>query len=247
MPDINNHRRLIHLRTNAALTIGIIATLGALGSTVYLVSHAGAEAHSQRLTVVAPPLPMPQLPAIGTSFPEQTPKGQIVTVQAPPIGKGEALDSGHWITGTPEQVAASAPDQVDNRFHRPEVSFPSSGTIKWHERVPGEGVAYADLTFADQLADGQDKLVRIRSESGKPVADVYLNGGETRLALPLGRYRLGLAVGRRWEGPETLFGPYGAYYEIDAMDLSEPAEMTRYTRIIGVARASDAAPEAGKL
>jgi hypothetical protein len=247
MSDKHHSRRFIHLRTNAALTIGIIATVGALGASAYVLGISSAQAQSETVAVMPPPLPMPQLPAIGSSFPELTPKGQIVTVQSPPIGKGEALESGHWITGTPEQVAASTSDLVDNRFHRPELRFPSTGTIKWYHRVPSEGTPFADLTFADQLGDGQSKLVRIRTESGEMLADVYLNGGETRLALPLGRYRLGLAVGRRWEGSETLFGPYGTYYEIDAMELSEPAEVTRYTRVIGVAKPSEAAPEAGQL
>ena len=213
------------------LAFGLLASLLALGHIGLMVSR--SEAFVEDMPIVAAALPLPELPPLGETFPDVTPPRSIVTVQSPPQGRLNDSRVTEWTMGTPESVAARGAAAAPSRFHRPEMPFPSKASVGWYLKglEPGRGIA--DITFEDRTGDTRRKVVRVKDDGGRPVADLYLRGDSIRIRLPTGSYGLSVAMGRRWEGSETLFGPYGTYFDLQPMDLTMTADQAMYTRVLG--------------
>lgn len=226
--DPRDRPREPHLVSFAALL-----ALVALGTVINVVGN--SEAFRPKLSdrTLTAALPIPDLPPIGEPLARTTPDRHVVEVQAPPPGRFPSPDSGGWAIGRPEDVYPRIPDDGGKRFHRPAVEFPQSGSVGFYG-LSAEG-PLADVVFEDRTGDPRRKVLRIQLADGTPAADVYMAGTGARLRIPLGEYSLSLAVGKRWEGASTMFGPYGAYFDLGAMRLDTPAEQGIYTRVIGVA------------
>lgn len=208
----------------------MLASIVAVGTLVTVVTR--SEAFVEYPATLEAALPMPPLPQIGTPFPTSTGRGHIVVVQTPPQGRRVTSMDG-WIVGTPEQVASTRGANPSGRFHRPEKEFPKEGSVGWYLKSVDPTLGMADITFEDRTGDVRRKLVRIKDQFDSPVADLYLRGNSVRINLPVGRYGLSIAVGRRWEGTDTLFGPYGSYFDLSPMDLSMTRDQVMYTRVLG--------------
>lgn len=218
-----------HLVSFAALI-----ALCALGAVINVVGN--SEAFRPRLSdrTLTAALPIPPLPPVGTPLSKTTSERHVVEVQSPPPGRFGPKDESGWLIGTPEQVYPKLPADDAQRFHRPGVEFPQSGSVGFY--FASTTVPLADVIFQDRTGDTRRKVLRIQSQDGIPAADVYMNGTGARLRLPVGDYTLSLAVGKRWEGTSTQFGPYGSYYELGTMKLETPADQGVYTRIIGMSQ-----------
>lgn len=106
----------------------------------------------------------------------------------------------------------------------PEVPFPQSGSLGWWSGV-APGLPMAEVTIRDVSGDPRYKVYRLRQAStGARLVDVYLApGGSAVLSLPLDTYAVSLAVGRRWEGQERQFGPFGLYWDMNPVRYSTPS------------------------
>ncbi len=91
--------------------------------------------------------------------------------------------------------------------------FPPTGEVLWYSasRQP----AIATLTMYAPQKSGKNFAVRLDDwGSGSPVALIPVRAGETSVTLmPLGRYRVTIAKGQHWLGPEKLFGHRGEVRE----------------------------------
>jgi hypothetical protein len=227
--DQRERPREPHLVSFAALI-----ALCALGTVINVVGN--SEAFRPKLSdrTLTAALPIPPLPPVGEPLPRTTPERHVVEVQSPPPGRFGPQDTSGWLIGTPEQVYPRLPRNDGLRFHRPAVDFPQSGSVGFYS--VSATIPLADVIFEDRTGDPRRKVLRIQSMDGIPAADVYMNGTGARLRLPIGQYSLSLAVGKRWEGASTLFGPYGSYFDLGDMRLETPADQGIYTRVIGMSR-----------
>lgn len=230
-------------KVGGGLAFGLLASLMALGHIGLMVSR--SEAFVEDHPIAAAALPLPELPALGTGFPDTTPPRTIVSVQAPPLGRADEMRMTEWLIGTPEEMASKGATASSGRFHRPEVPFPQKASVGWYLKDVPQGQPIADVTFEDRTGDARRKVVRVKGADGRPVADLYLRGDSIRLRLPTGSYGLSVAIGRRWEGPETMFGPYGTYFDLQPMDLALPADQVMYTRVLGGGPPSGPSARAG--
>lgn len=230
-------------RVGSGLAFGLLASLLALGHIGLMVSK--SEAFVEDHPIAAAVLPLPELPPLGTGFPDTTPARTIVSVQMPPMGRAEDMRMSEWLIGTPEEIAAKGASASSGRFHRPEVAFPEKASVGWYLKDVAPGQPIADVTFEDRTGDARRKVVRVKSAEGVPVADLYLRGDSIRIRLPTGSYGLSIAIGRKWEGSGTMFGPYGTYFDLQPMDLTMPADQVMYTRVLGAGTPAPSSPRSG--
>lgn len=223
------------------VSFGALIALCALGFVINVVGN--SEAFRPRLSdrSLTAALPIPPLPPVGEPLPRTSPDRHIVEVQSPPPGRFGPKSEAGWLIGKPEDVYPRLPEDDTKRFHRPGVEFPQSGSVGFY--FASVTTPLADVIFQDRTGDTRRKVLHIQSTDGSPAADVYMDGTGARLRLPIGEYSLSLAVGKRWEGPSTQFGPYGSYYDLGSMRLETPADQGIYTRVIGMSRL----PAAGEV
>jgi hypothetical protein len=219
---------------NHALAFGVLASLMAVGHIGVMVSK--SEAFVEEPVTGGLGLPYPPQTPIGMPLPDVTPPKSIVMVQTPPEGRRGEYTTNGWVMGTPEEVAARGIVSTAGRFHKPEMPFPKAASVSWYLKGLDDSKGIADVTFEDRTGDGRRKLVRVRGADARAVADLYLDGNSIRLKLPVGSYGLSVAVGRRWEGLSSLFGPYGSYFDLQPMDLTMTGDQVMYTRVLGEPR-----------
>ena len=110
--------------------------------------------------------------------------------------------------------------------------FPPMGEILWYSasRQP----AIATLTMYAPQKSGKNFAVRLDDwGSGSPIALIPVRAGETSVTLmPLGRYRVTIAKGQHWLGPEKLFGRRGQVREaVHSLDFYQRANQTMRQQI----------------
>jgi hypothetical protein len=109
-----------------------------------------------------------------------------------------------------------------------ETEFPASGDAFWYVNV--EPAASAGLTIRAPTSPGDNYVVRLSDwETRRPTVLVPVRPGETAtVQVPLGRYRVTMANGRRWLGPERLFGHSSNLREaVDPMEFYRVGNVTR--------------------
>jgi hypothetical protein len=90
-----------------------------------------------------------------------------------------------------------------------ELPFPSTGEVFWYT---GEGDGHgAPLTIAAPPDHQRNYAVQLGDwATGKVIATIPIRAGETvQLKVPLGQYSVTIANGKRWLGPDKLFGSSG--------------------------------------
>lgn len=106
--------------------------------------------------------------------------------------------------------------------------FPASGDAYWYAHV--DPAASARLTIrAPTGAVGDNYVVRLSEwETRRATVLVPIRPGETAtVQVPLGRYRVAIANGRRWLGPERLFGLSSNLREaVDPMEFYRVGNVT---------------------
>lgn len=112
------------------------------------------------------------------------------------------------------------------------MPFPPTGETLWYSanRQP----AIATLTMYAPHKSGKNFAVRLDDwGSGSPVALIPVRAGETSVTLmPLGRYRVTIAKGQHWLGPEKLFGRRGEVREaVHSLDFYQRTNQTMGHRI----------------
>lgn len=108
-----------------------------------------------------------------------------------------------------------------------ESEFPASGDAYWYAHV--DPAASARLTIRAPTAAGDNYVVRLSEwETRRPTVLVPIRPGETTtVQVPLGRYRVTIANGRRWLGPERLFGLSSNLREaVDPMEFHRVGNVT---------------------
>jgi hypothetical protein len=97
--------------------------------------------------------------------------------------------------------------------HRSALPLPTSGEAIWYAEPTSPPLAMLRLSAINQ----PKKHFAVRLDewgSGRPVVLVHVRGGESAVTLvPLGRYRVTLAKGTRWQGSSKLFGMLGEVSE----------------------------------
>lgn len=90
-----------------------------------------------------------------------------------------------------------------------DVPFPTTGEVLWY--VPVQEKQGAPLTISAPVDGTRNFAVRLTDwANGGLVAIVPVRGGETaQLQVPLGQYQITIASGKRWQGPERMFGMTG--------------------------------------
>jgi len=96
---------------------------------------------------------------------------------------------------------------------RRALPFPGSGEAIWYVEPTSPPVAMLRLSAIKQPK--KHFAVRLDEwDSGRPVLLVHVRGGESAVTLvPLGRYRVTIAKGTRWQGSSKLFGMLGEVNE----------------------------------
>lgn len=154
------------------------------------------------------------------SFKHSYPPGQVAQ-QREPSRPSPAMPR---INGSPRTSKApweSDPLVLDVRpkkveFNRPEMPLPANGTVTRFS--PGESIA--PFSVATRTPGTHFFLKITDADSGSLIATVFVRSGEScETTLPLGRYRVKYATGRKWYGPEFLFGPEPEtrYYLADSL------------------------------
>jgi len=96
---------------------------------------------------------------------------------------------------------------------RGTLPFPKSGEAIWYVEPASPPVAMLRLSANNQ----PKKHFAVRLDEwggGRPVVLVHVRGGESSVTLvPLGRYRVTIAKGTRWQGSTKLFGMLGEVSE----------------------------------
>ena len=115
---------------------------------------------------------------------------------------------------------------------REATPFPPTGETLWYSasRQP----AIAMLTMHAPQKSGKNFAVRLADwDTGSPIALIPVRAGETSVTLiPLGRYRVTIAKGQHWFGPEKLFGRRGEVREaVHSLDFYQRANQTIGHRI----------------
>jgi hypothetical protein len=89
-------------------------------------------------------------------------------------------------------------------------AFPPSGNVFWYVTPQ---TLEARFTVAAPSGTRQLYAVRLDDDvTGRPVVLIPLRGGEVQeVNVPLGRYRVTMASGTTWYGPEKLFGFFGEH------------------------------------
>jgi len=100
------------------------------------------------------------------------------------------------------------------------VPFPATGEAFWYTTPqPGDR---AKLTITAPPVAAVNYAVRLDEwESHRPIAMVPVRAGEVGVIdVPLGRYRITIAKGLKWQGPERLFGTASEIQEaVDPMEF----------------------------
>lgn len=115
---------------------------------------------------------------------------------------------------------------------REATPFPATGEVLWYSsgRLP----AIATLTMHAPRNSANHFAVRLDDwNTGSPIALIPVRAGETSVTLlPLGRYRVTIARGQHWLGPEKLFGRNGEVREaVHPLDFYQRANQTMGHRI----------------
>ena len=96
--------------------------------------------------------------------------------------------------------------------------FPPSGTMQWLIQYD-PNLAQGEVYILDLSNDSTNKVVRIRDQTGQPVAQLYIRSGEgARFNLPYGIYPSTLGMGQAWNGPEIHFGSTGTYFDFGTIE-----------------------------
>lgn len=98
--------------------------------------------------------------------------------------------------------------------------FPATGEVRWYVSPPQKDGA--SLNIAAPVEGNRNFVVRLNEWNGDGlVAIIPVRGGETaQVVVPLGRYRITIASGNSWQGPEKLFGLTGEVkVAVDPMDF----------------------------
>ena len=118
--------------------------------------------------------------------------------------------------GAAKSIAPSAPPMSSDYAAQP---FPANGAAEWYVEIDPTIVMGA-FNLTDRSGMPDLKVLRLRSASGEPVAQVYLRPGETaQVMLPQGTYRATLAMGNIWYGPQIHFGGMGRYFDMGMQEI----------------------------
>ena len=94
--------------------------------------------------------------------------------------------------------------------HRASVPFPTTGEVHWYVKDAQPRVARLTLRARESSSYRYFAVVLDDWASGSAVAMIPVRAGETSVTLmPLGRYRMTIAKGSVWMGPEKRFGMTG--------------------------------------
>lgn len=109
--------------------------------------------------------------------------------------------------------------------------FPATGEVRWYVSPPEKDGAKdgAPLSIAAPAEGNRNYVVRLNEWNGDGlVAIIPIRGGETaQVVVPLGRYRITIASGKSWQGPEKLFGFTGEVkVAVDPMDFYRTGNKT---------------------
>ena len=112
------------------------------------------------------------------------------------------------------------------------VPFPATGDVRWYVQPPeADG---APLTISAPGDDKRDFVVQLNDAgSDRIVAIIPVRSGEAaQLQVPLGRYKIKIASGKNWQGPEKLFGMGGEVRNaVEPLDFYRNANQTSGHRI----------------
>ncbi len=126
-------------------------------------------------------------------------------------------------------LIAAAAFSATTRFSdsKYETPFPASGDAYWYLNV--DPTASAGLTVRSPTAVGDNYVVRLSNwETRRPTVLVPVRPGETAtVQVPLDRYWVTMANGRRWLGQERLFGHSSNLREaVDPMEFYRVGNVT---------------------
>jgi len=94
--------------------------------------------------------------------------------------------------------------------HRDSRPFPTTGDVHWYVSDAQPRVAKLTLRARNSSSSRYFAVWLDDWASGAPVAMIPVRAGETSVTLmPLGRYRMTIAKGSTWLGPERRFGMTG--------------------------------------
>lgn len=155
-------------------------------------------------------------------------KSGSITVAMDADGKCAVVDGRAFseeFTRALQRAQTAAQDEVNARYAIPEVPAPTENT-----RFFGGGSGTHDFNFTIGEA-GVPTYVRMYAikdsieEAGTLTASFFLlpNGKTLRISIPAGTYKIVIAWGNTWYGPEYMFGPRAKY-----MTFYEPVRLKPY-------------------
>lgn len=107
--------------------------------------------------------------------------------------------------------------------YRASVPFPTTGDVHWYVHDAQPRVARLTLRARESSSSRYYAVLLDDWASGAPVTMIPVRAGETSVTLmPLGRYRMTIAKGKVWMGPEKRFGITG-----DSRVVVQPIEFYR--------------------
>jgi len=91
-------------------------------------------------------------------------------------------------------------------------TLPETGQTYRNSEYSGTAVS---LRITTPRSDTRPTFLKIYTASGVHVSSVFIrSGGSPTIRLPVGTYKINMAFGENWFGPDEMFGDDNAYYQV---------------------------------